>query len=228
MTLSLFRTRCGQDGNRRSRGLCVGIVVMAMVLIALPGAARADFCCGPPPVYPLFDRPEVSPGQVLYVTVGWFNDPDVYPECKGIGVELLTGPNVGDPISRAFRSQVGVGKGSLLNAIQPGLRCATGDVSQQTGKGRHTTTTARLLPLDVGGYVVDTPGIRSLDLTTVADHELEMYFVDFLDHLPQCGFPDCLHTHETRCAVKAAVESGEIHPQRYESYVRLMEDRRAC
>ncbi len=117
--------------------------------------------------------------------------------------------------------QSGVGKSSLLNAVQPGLQLRTGEVIHKYDKGRHTTTTACLIRLQVGGYVVDTPGIRSLDLSAVPRNEFEAHFVEFLPFIPDCKFPDCTHTHETRCAVKDAVERGDIHPDRYDSYVRL-------
>lgn len=120
--------------------------------------------------------------------------------------------------------QSGVGKSALLNAIQPGLRLKTGDVVGQTSKGRHTTTTATLLRLDVRGYVVDTPGTKSFDLSTVPQNELELHFVDLAAHVAGCKFPDCTHTHEADCAVKRAVETGRIHSERYESYVRLFEE----
>lgn len=126
--------------------------------------------------------------------------------------------------SSVIVGQSGVGKSSLLNAIQPGLNLAIGDINEQLQCGRHTTTTARLLRLDVGGYVVDTPGIRSFDLSIVPRGELEAYFVEFLDHIPHCKFPDCTHRHEVSCAVKEAVEQGLIHRERYESYVRIFED----
>lgn len=119
--------------------------------------------------------------------------------------------------------QSGVGKSSILNAVQPGLKLKVGDIIEQTEKGRHTTSTARLIRLQTGGYVVDTPGVKSFDLSIVARHELEAYFAEFVERVPDCKFPDCTHTHEGHCAVKQAVESGAIHPQRYESYVRLFE-----
>ncbi len=120
--------------------------------------------------------------------------------------------------------QSGVGKSSLLNAVQPGLALRTADVSRQTGKGRHITTTAQLIRLDIGGYVVDTPGIRSFDLSIVGKHELEAYFVEFVDRLTDCKYPDCTHTHELECAIKSAVDSGEIDPDRYKSYLALFDE----
>ena len=117
--------------------------------------------------------------------------------------------------------QSGVGKSSLLNVVHPGLGLRIGDMIEKYDKGRHTTTTATLIRLDFGGYVVDTPGIRGLDLSIVPRGEIEAYFVELLPHIPHCKYPDCTHTHEGNCAVKEAVERGEVRPDRYESYVRL-------
>ena len=121
--------------------------------------------------------------------------------------------------------QSGVGKSSLLNVLQPSLARATAEVSEATEKGRHTTTTAEWLPLDFGGAVVDTPGIRALDVAMVPLQELEMHFVEFIDLIPLCKFPDCVHIHEAGCAIKAALEEGRIDAQRYESYVTLFRER---
>lgn len=117
--------------------------------------------------------------------------------------------------------QSGVGKSSLLNTLQPGLALRIGAMIEKFDKGRHTTTTASLIRLDFGGYVVDTPGIRSFDVSDIPRQQLEVYFVEFIPFVPACKFPDCSHTHEHECAVKAAVDRGEIHPDRYDSYVRL-------
>lgn len=117
--------------------------------------------------------------------------------------------------------QSGVGKSSLLNAVQPGLNLRTAAVSATTEKGRHTTTTAVWLRLEGGGVVVDTPGIRALDVAMVPINELEMHFVEFVDRLAHCKFADCVHIHEEGCVIKEAVESGEIDPFRYDSYVTL-------
>lgn len=120
--------------------------------------------------------------------------------------------------------QSGVGKSSLLNAVQPGLNLRVGDVSIQTSKGRHTTSLASLIRMEFGGYVVDTPGVRTLDIAMVPRNEFETYFVEFPAHLANCRFPNCTHTHETDCAVKHAVGRGKIHRERYESYVRLFQE----
>jgi ribosome biogenesis GTPase len=121
----------------------------------------------------------------------------------------------------AFSGQSGVGKSSLLNAIQPGLNLRVRAVSDWTSKGKHTTTTAELIRLDSGGYVVDTPGLRQFELWGVVPSELSGHFPEFRPYLPLCKFPDCSHTHESTCAVKDAVHWGQIHPGRFESYLKL-------
>ncbi len=124
-----------------------------------------------------------------------------------------------------FAGQSGVGKSSLLNAVQPGLNLRTAHVSIASEKGRHTTTTAVWYELDIGASVIDTPGIRALDVAMVPLNELEMHFVEFVDRLAHCKFHNCVHIHESGCAIKAAVEAGEIDPSRYESYMQLFLER---
>jgi ribosome biogenesis GTPase len=116
----------------------------------------------------------------------------------------------------------GVGKSTLLNAIQPGLRLATAEVSEALLKGRHTTTLAELHRLDRGGYVADTPGIRELGLWQVPPEDLAWSFVEFRPYLGSCAFNDCSHIHEPRCAVRAALAEGRISEGRYDSYRRLL------
>jgi ribosome biogenesis GTPase len=115
----------------------------------------------------------------------------------------------------------GVGKSSLLNAIQPGLGLRVAEVSEKTRKGKHTTTYVELFFLDFGGYVADTPGIREVGLWGVPTEYLELYFPEMEPHLGKCKFNDCIHIYEPGCAIKKAVEEGEISPIRYESYMRL-------
>ncbi len=121
-----------------------------------------------------------------------------------------------------FSGQSGVGKSSLLNAIDPRLARRTGEVSADTNKGRHTTRVAELLQLTSGGWVVDTPGIRTLQLWDIEKEELEGLFIEFRPFVSRCRFPDCTHTHERDCGVKLAVDYGWISPMRYESYVRIL------
>lgn len=124
----------------------------------------------------------------------------------------------------AVSGQSGVGKSSLLNAVDPSLRLHTSDVSDWSSKGQHTTRRARLLPLQDGGWVADTPGIRQFELWGIGLEEVDGYFIEFRSFIPYCRFPDCSHTHETDCGVKDAVDAGLISPVRYNSYLRLRED----
>jgi len=120
--------------------------------------------------------------------------------------------------------QSGVGKSSLLNAIDPDLKLRVREVSSDTQKGRHTTTTARLLPLSCGGYVVDTPGIRQFQLWDVIAEEVAGFYRDLRPYVSLCRFPDCTHTHEDECAVKDAVADGRLDERRYDSYCHLIGD----
>lgn len=115
----------------------------------------------------------------------------------------------------------GVGKSSLLNAVQPGLGLQSQTISQATQKGRHTTVYSELLPLEDGGYVADTPGMRALALWDVEPEELDGYFVELKPLVAYCAFSDCTHLHEPGCAVREAVEAGKVTPSRYDSYCRL-------
>jgi ribosome biogenesis GTPase len=124
----------------------------------------------------------------------------------------------------AFVGPSGVGKTSLLNAMQPGLGLRVRDVSQSTSKGRHTTVVPQLVPLDVGGWVADTPGIRALALFDVDPEELDACFPDIAPLVARCRFSDCTHTVEPGCAVVQAMEDGRVSRHRYESYVRLREE----
>ncbi|GAB4434748.1 MAG: ribosome small subunit-dependent GTPase A [Chloroflexi bacterium OHK40] len=117
----------------------------------------------------------------------------------------------------------GVGKSSLLNAVQPGLNLATGAVSSSLNKGRHTTTVAELIPVagPAGGFVADTPGIREIGIWQLPPEDLDWCFRELRPFLGGCYFAGCTHVHEPDCAVRAAVNAGQVSPERYESYVRL-------
>jgi ribosome biogenesis GTPase / thiamine phosphate phosphatase len=117
--------------------------------------------------------------------------------------------------------QSGVGKSSLLNVVDPGLDLAVAEVSRETEKGRHTTTTARLLPLSFGGWVVDTPGVKQFQLWDVIREEVAGFYRDLRPYVSLCKFPNCTHTHEDDCAIKDAVADGRLDERRYESYCGL-------
>ena len=118
----------------------------------------------------------------------------------------------------------GVGKSSLLNAVQPGLGLRVGEVGLKTGKGRHTTTLVELFGLECGGEVADTPGIREVGLWGVDTENLDLYFPEMEGYLGKCKYTDCVHLSEPECAVTEAVNTGEISDVRYQSYVSLRND----
>lgn len=129
--------------------------------------------------------------------------------------EILTGK------LSALAGPSGVGKSSLLNEIQPGLGLAVSEISGAMNKGRHTTVTRQLFPVEGGGYVADTPGWKSLALWDTEPEEVDAYFPELRELVRHCQFSDCTHIHEPGCAVLAALNEGKIHPDRYESYLRL-------
>jgi ribosome biogenesis GTPase len=153
----------------------------------------------------------------FYPRIGY---PVLYACAKtGEGVQELRMQLIGKESALAGPS--GVGKSSLLNAVQPGLGLAVREISEAFQKGRHTTTVRQLFPLLGGGYVADMPGMRSLALWDTEPEELDGYFPELAPLVAQCQFNDCNHKTEPGCAVRAAVEAGTVHPQRYESYLRL-------
>ena len=137
----------------------------------------------------------------------------------GLGVERLKRMVSGR--DSVVTGQSGVGKSSLLNVIEPGLQLRVGTVSDENQKGRHTTTAAKLIPLENGGHLIDTPGIRQFQLWDVIPEEVAGYFRDLRPFINGCRFPDCTHTHEDDCAVKWAVADGKLDVRRYESYVQI-------
>ncbi|MEZ0397330.1 MAG: ribosome small subunit-dependent GTPase A [Anaerolineales bacterium] len=153
----------------------------------------------------------------FYPAIGY---PVIYACAKtGLGVDELRARLTGKISALAGPS--GVGKSSLLNAVQPGLGLAVREVSQAVNKGRHTTTVRQLFPLEGGGYVADTPGLRALALWDTEPEEMDGYFPEIAPLVAHCQFSDCTHKSEPGCAVRAAVEAGTVRPERYESYLRL-------
>lgn len=112
----------------------------------------------------------------------------------------------------------GVGKSSLINALMPNFNVKTGEVSEWSDKGQHTTTFAEMYILPFGGYLIDTPGIRELGIVDIEKEELGHFFVEMRERMNDCRFNDCRHINEPGCAVLKALEEGEIEPTRYDSY----------
>jgi ribosome biogenesis GTPase len=141
---------------------------------------------------------------------------------NGTGIDDLR-ERLRDQVS-AFTGPSGVGKTSLLNRIQSGLGRAVKSVSRYSQEGMHTTRDSELVKLDIGGYVADTPGLRTLTIWDVEPEELDAYFIEIARYVPQCRFADCTHRNEPGCAVRRAVEQGDISRSRYKSYLVLREE----
>ncbi len=176
-----------------------------------------------------------------------FNKSDIYSEEEfpeiaeimacyadiGYRVELCsvkTGFNV-DNIKELFTDKIsviaghsGVGKSSLINAIAPGFNLKISDISDAHQSGKHTTTFARMLELPFGGYVVDTPGIRAFGIVDLKKEEIYHYYPEIFEIASDCKFHNCIHVNEPECAVKQAVEDGEIAWWRYKSYLNIVLD----
>lgn len=140
---------------------------------------------------------------------------------SGTGVEALRSMLTGK--TSVFSGQSGVGKSSLLNVCF-GLALKTGDVAEKTAKGTHTTTTARLIPLPGGGYCVDTPGIRSFGVWSLQKEEVLSHFTDIAVFAEECKYKDCTHRTEPDCAVRKALDRGDLSHLRYESYSSLLDE----
>jgi ribosome biogenesis GTPase len=123
-----------------------------------------------------------------------------------------------------FCGPSGAGKSSLLNAVYPGFRLKVGSISEATGKGRHITSTAELMPLPYGGFVVDTPGLREFGMWELSRDQLQAAFPEIDTLAVECRFSDCRHVQEPDCRVRQRLEEGELDPQRYRSYLALMEE----
>lgn len=160
----------------------------------------------------------------VYEQIGY---PVHYTSVKAvIGLEDLRSALAGR--RSVFTGPSGVGKSSLLNALFPGANLRVGAISESVEKGRHTTVGARMLPLPgddgVGGYVIDTPGLREVGLWALPAEHLDRCFPELRALRDECRFADCRHIAEPDCAVRDALQDGRVSPQRYDSYTRLLED----
>jgi ribosome biogenesis GTPase len=185
-----------------------------MLVTAEKGGIRPIICINK---IDLIEPADLMPITGVYAQLGY--DVVLVSAKDNIGIDRLRERLAG--AESVVSGQSGVGKSSLLNAIEPDLALRVQTVSAETQKGRHTTTTAVLIPLSFGGYVVDTPGIRQFQLWDVIPEEVAGFFRDLRPYVSRCRFPDCTHTHEDDCAVKDAVADGWIDTRRYESYVQI-------
>ena len=199
-----------------------------------------------PPTFPAFiDRFLVTAEAYQIPAILLFNKMDTYNEeekvlfselkntYKNIGypcydIAALPGWDTGlvkelmqDKVSM-FSGHSGVGKSTLVNALSPGLALRTAQISEQHQQGQHTTTFAEMFDLEDGIKIIDTPGIKGFGVVDMEVEEIGLYFREFLEHKGACKFNNCTHTNEPKCAVIAAVETGEIAMSRYKSYLQLI------
>lgn len=164
------------------------------------------------------DPVELRPFLAVYESIGY---PVLQVSAKtGSGIQELK-KLLYDKVS-VFAGPSGVGKSSLLNAVEPGLSLVTGELSQKIGRGKHTTRCAELLPLSGGGFVVDTPGFSLTEFVEMAPDDLRFQYREFKDKLARCHFSSCLHHKEPQCEVKLSVQNGTIASWRYDSYIELL------
>jgi len=214
--------------------------------ILLANADQALFvfaCANPSPKLKMLDRFLVIAEKQKIPPIIVVNKSDLVEDAKKIfGMYAALGyrviytsaeKNIGvDELHDALKNKIsalvgpsGVGKSSLLNAIQPGLGLAVNEISAAIDKGKHTTVVRQLFPLKDGGYVADTPGWKSLALWDTHPEEIDAYFPELAPLVAECQFSDCSHTHEPGCAVLAALKAGKIFVERYESFLRLRDGR---
>ena len=149
-----------------------------------------------------------------------------------VDTSVVTGEGVADILEACrgrinlFSGESGVGKSSLIKALDPSLNPKTGEISEAHLQGKHTTSLYEMYPLDSGGFVIDSPGLRGFGLVDLEKEEIAKYFPEMLKASQDCRFTPCTHTHEPGCAVKAAVEDGIISAERYNSYLGMLEDDR--
>ena len=144
----------------------------------------------------------------------------------GEGIDALREATGGPEDGRIclFSGESGVGKSSIIKALDPSLNPKVGDISLTHLQGKHTTSLYEMYPLSSGGFLIDSPGLRGFGLVDLKKEEVALYFPEMLKASRECRFTPCTHTHEPDCAVKAAVEQGIISPERYNSYLGMLEE----
>ena len=214
--------------------------VYQQVLLANPDQAVFVFACANPnPKLRMLDRflviaeKQKIPVVIVANKIDLVEDPkDSFGMYEAIGYRVIYTSTKNQTGLEELRTQLqkkisafagpsGVGKSSLLNALQPGLGLAVNENSSAMNKGRHTTVVRQMFALEGGGYVADTPGWKSLGLWDTEPEEIDAYFPELRGLVQNCQFSDCTHQHEPGCAVLTALKAGKIHPERYESFVRL-------
>ena len=169
--------------------------------------------------YSIQEMDELRQLKAVYQAIGY--------DC--VEISALKGTNI-DEVKSLMTSKIcmlsghsGVGKSTLVNTLAPMLNIKTKAISDQHQQGQHTTTHAELHELDFGAKIIDTPGIRGFRMIAFSPQELGDYFIEFFERKSQCKFNDCLHIDEPKCAVKLAVESGDIASSRYKSYTQILD-----
>ncbi len=229
-----------QPGRRRRRGRAEEGTFEKVIAANMEVLLIVASTCQPPPSPGLIDRfcivaerGEMQPIVALNKIDLAHPDPALLSDLRsgqiatfccsaktGMGLQRLLEAITGRRSVLAGAS--GVGKSTLVNALVPGANLPTRGVRSKDQRGRHVTAAATLHELPGGGIIVDTPGVRELALDMAAT-ELPWYFPELAEHASRCRFNDCTHTHEPCCAVRAAVENGELSPRRYRSYLRILE-----
>lgn len=155
----------------------------------------------------------------IYSSIGY--------EC--IKISAIKAENLG-PIKNMMKNKTsmfsghsGIGKSTLVNAIEPSLNLKTKAISGSHQQGQHTTTFAEMFDLSFGARIIDTPGIKGFGVVDIEPHELDQYFPEFFALKPQCKFHNCLHVHEPKCAIKTALDNKDIAPSRYQSYTQILD-----
>lgn len=182
------------------------------------------------PAIIIFNKIDLFNSEEMEKVNEWFG---IYHEIgyKCIGTSTKTGQGM-DELKEIMQGKIsvfggnsGVGKSSLINFIDPKLNLKTSTISEAAHKsGRHTTTFSEMFDLEIGGYIIDTPGIRSFGMIDMKEDDISHFFPEIFKISDECRFNNCTHTHEPGCAVKISVEEGEIATSRYESYLSILNE----